>query len=70
MQTTAMLSTGVKITVDSSDIDVKFTKSIEQLNKERPTRRRWIWVFASWLGIAHEGRTGENYRSRLVGRDV
>ncbi len=28
----AMLSSGVKITVDASDIDVKFTKSIEQLN--------------------------------------
>ena len=27
-----MLSTGVKLSVDASDINVKFTKSIEQLN--------------------------------------
>ena len=34
------ITSGVKITVDTSDLDVKFTKSVEQLNAELTKTQR------------------------------
>ena len=51
MATEAMLSSGVKITVDSSDIDVKFTKSIDRLNASLTKSQRAIRLHYDEKGV-------------------
>lgn len=48
-------STGVKITVDTSDIDIKFTKSVEQLNASLTKSQRALGLFYNEQGLLTNG---------------
>ena len=51
----AQTSTGVKITVDTSDIDIKFTKSVEQLNASLTKSQRALGLFYNEQGLLTNG---------------
>ena len=51
----AQTSTGVKITVDTSDIDIKFTKSVEQLNASLTKSQRALALFYNEQGLLTNG---------------
>ena len=51
----AQTSTSVKITVDTSDIDIKFTKSVEQLNASLTKSQRALGLFYNEQGLLTNG---------------
>ena len=51
----AQTSTGVKITVDTSDIDIKFTKSVDQLNASLTKSQRALGLFYNEQGLLTNG---------------
>lgn len=51
----AQTSTGVKITVDTSDIDIKFTKSVDQLNASLTKSQRALGLFYNEQGHLTNG---------------
>lgn len=51
----AQTSTDVKITVDTSDIDIKFTKSVEQLNASLTKSQRALGLFYNEQGLLANG---------------
>ena len=51
----AQTSTDVKITVDTSDIDIKFTKSVEQLNASLTKSQRALALFYNEQGLLTNG---------------